>query len=99
MMDEPGCNEPVGEMARDPRRCLGWRCLILLEEGWGEQGGVPEDREEYGKCGWEAPGPPEATRREVTNSTLPTLAEPSSMLSGRVQSRMHLAVSDRRQQH
>ena len=39
VMDEPGCNEPVGEMARDPQRCLRWRCLILLEEGWGEQGG------------------------------------------------------------
>ena len=65
----------------------------------GGAGGVPEDRKEYGKCGWEAPGPPEATRREVTNSTLPTLAEPSSMLSGRVQRRMHLGISDRRQQH
>ena len=45
-------------MARDPQRCHRWRLLILLEEGleeWG--GGAPEDRKEYGKCGWEAPGP------------------------------------------
>jgi len=41
VLGEPGGDEPVGEMARDPQRCHRWRLLTLLEEGLGEWGGGP----------------------------------------------------------
>lgn len=64
-----------------------------------DRGRGDKDSKEYGKYGWEAPGPKKPLAMKGLNSALPTLAEPSSMLSGRVQSRTHIRASDRRQPH